>query len=395
MEKEIADDLFGKLPNEIICRIISFLPSESALETSLISSMWRGLWNTTLAKQITTDDDAADAVFEFVSHFNQHDPLGHPRKLQLHFGKLGDLLLATVSPNNKLRLEFSTENRETPRHFGWHLKLNHQRDQTLVSHQPSPSTFFVKFLYLKSVSSFGNEAVSSMIPCFEFLENLKIIECEELQSLHIESSPRLLSLTIFDCQNLKSLHLKTSKLRSFRYRGFLPHIWTEHHFNLADAMLDFRQGPGYGGFKSSDFDPMLLTIKNAQVLTLCKWTFQTLIWPSLLPLQANFIFYKLKELWWIDNWEERFSIDPLISFIKLCPALEQLYVTNDPRSYCMAWTAPPWKKVNGQTKLAHLKVIKLVGFTTEDDETTLAEYIRDLVTVEPLIISSIKTEKRV
>ncbi|KAM2648103.1 hypothetical protein TB1_001272 [Malus domestica] len=327
MVKEIADDLFGKLPNEIICKIISFLPSESALETSLISSMWRGLWNTTLVQRVTTDAAAADAVSEFLSHFDQHDPLGHPRKLQLHFGKRSDLLLATVAANNKLHLEFSTENQEIPRHFGWNLKLNHQRVQTLISHRPSPSTFFVKILYLKSVSSFGNEAISSMIPIFEFLENLKIIECEGLQSLHIESSPRLLSLAIFDCQDLKSLHLKTSKLRSFRYRGFLPQIWTEHHFNLADAMLDFRQGPIHSGFKSTDFDPMLLTIKNAQVLTLSKWTFQTLIWPSLLSLQANFIFYKLKELRWIDNREERCNSDALMSFIKLCPALEQLSLT--------------------------------------------------------------------
>jgi len=34
----------------------------------------------------------------------------------------------------------------------------------------------------------------------------------------------------------------------------------------------------------------------------------------------------LKELWWIDNHEKENSINALVSFLKLCPALEQLVV---------------------------------------------------------------------
>lgn len=54
---------------------------------------------------------------------------------------------------------------------------------------------------------------------------------------------------------------------------------------------------------------------------------QTLIWPSISPLQAKFMFYKVKELWWIDNEEECYNSDALISFLKLCPVLERLFVT--------------------------------------------------------------------
>lgn len=275
--EEKTGDLFGRLPNEIICHIISFLPSESALETSLISSRWRGLWNTALVQHVAKDD-VPDAVAEFLSHFDKLDPLRHPRRLKLYFGKGNDLLLATIAANNKLHLEFSTGKEKEeypPRHFGLQLQQKYDQNvQNLVTHQPCSSTFFVKTLYLKSVTNVVNEEVSSMFSSFQFLENLKIIECDGLQSLQIEYSPNLLSLTIFDCHQLESLHLRTSKLRTFHYRGFLPRIWPEHHFNLADAMLDFRLGPGYTGFSSSDFDPMLLTIKNAQVLKICRWTFQ-------------------------------------------------------------------------------------------------------------------------
>lgn len=56
--------------------------------------------------------------------------------------------------------------------------------------------------------------------------------------------------------------------------------------------------------------------------------FQALIWPSISPSSGNFIFYKLRELWWVDNdnHEGENSIRALVSFLKLCPALEQLYV---------------------------------------------------------------------
>lgn len=268
MAEQKSDDLFGCLPDEIFCRIISFLPSETALETSFLSRRWRGLWNLASVQQSTVDG-IATKVTEFLTGFDKLDPLRRPRRLQLHFGK-GSVLVATIAANNKLKVEFSTGEQEIPGHFDWQLQLSHQNGV----HHFCPSTFFVKTLHLKSVGFLTNASVSSMVSRFQFLESLKIIECNGLQSLHVESSPNLISLTILDCPHLESLHLKSSKLRSFRYRGKLPRISPEYHFNLADAMLDFRQGPGTDGFVASEFDPTLLTIKNAQVVTLCRWTFE-------------------------------------------------------------------------------------------------------------------------
>ncbi|XP_062154081.1 F-box protein At2g39490 isoform X3 [Alnus glutinosa] len=244
--KENTLDLLSNLPDEILCRIIAFLPSESALETIFLSTRWRGLWNTSLVRHGTIEA-AANAISGFLTHFDELDPLRQPRKLQYHFGK-DSTLLATIA--------------------------------------------------------------------------------------------------------------------------------------------DFRQGPGNIGFKSCDFDPTLLTIKNAEILTLCKWTFEALIWPSISYFQSNFQFYKLKKLWWIDNSTEGYNSEALISFLKLCPALEQLFVTIDPKSYCMPSTATYSKKVTRHSELGHLKVVKLEGFTNKEDEISLAENFTKLGAVEPLIIAT-------
>ncbi|KAL5554795.1 hypothetical protein UlMin_042196 [Ulmus minor] len=379
--KEKSNDLFQNLPDEILRKIISFLPSETALETSFLSTRWRALWNLCLVQQATLDG-IAGAVAEFVTCFDKQDPLRHPRRLQLEFGR-GSVLLASLAANNKLKVDFSGEEMEFPSHFGWNLQLNRE-NSTL---QPCPTTFLVKTLHLKSVGFLTNEAVSSILSNFQLLESLKIVECSGLKSLCVESTPKLANLAILDCPNLESVHLKCLKLRSFRYRGKLPRIWPEYHFNLADAMFDFRQGVATDSLNSCDFDPTLLTIKNARVLSLCRWTFEMLIWPSIAPLRENFQFYKLQELWWIA--EEGDNMDALISFLKLCPALERLFVTIDPKSYSKPSKTTCLKKVSPKHRdLNSLKVVKLEGFVSKIDEISLKEQIRQLVTLEPLFVTN-------
>ncbi|XP_062096129.1 F-box protein At2g39490 [Humulus lupulus] len=395
-ENSEDDDLFGNLSDEILCRIVSFLPSETALETSLISKRWRGLWNSASVQQ-STAAGIDTAVTEFVARFDRLNPLSHPRRLQLHYGE-SKVLLATLAANNRLRVDFSAKEKDFPRYFDWKLQLdNHQKAaQSLCC----STTFCVKTLYLESVGFVTNEVVSSMASKFHFLQSLKITKCSGLRSLQIESSPKLVSLTILDCPHLQFLHLKTSKLRSFQYRGKLPRIWLENHFNLADAMFDFRQGPStenlMSSSSSSDFDPALLTIKNAQVVTLCRWTFETLIWPSLSPMEETFQFYKLQELWWIDYSEEHYNTDSLIDFLKLCPALERLFVTVDLQSYMVPRmsTTIMSKKSTRKTQLGQLKVVKLEGFTKREDEIRLIENIKEIVTVvKSLIIIASSSEE--
>ncbi|XP_027351465.1 F-box protein At2g39490-like [Abrus precatorius] len=259
----MGEDVFRNVPDEILGRIVSFLPKESALETCLLSTRWRNLWNEALVKHGTAED-VTSVVAGFLTRFEELDPLKHPRKLQFHFAE-DSVVLATAANNSKLLLDFSPWKRELQMEYELQFKL---------TYQSFPPTFSVKTLYLKSVSYLTSEVASSIVSNLEHLENLVIIECSGLQSLSVDSNSQLHKLTILDCLQLKTLHLKTSKLKSFHYRGPLPVIRPEYHFNLSDAMLDFRVGPSCSVLKTKDFDATLLTIKNSQVLTLCKWTFE-------------------------------------------------------------------------------------------------------------------------
>ncbi|TKY64905.1 F-box protein [Spatholobus suberectus] len=379
----MGNDLFSNLPDEILGRIVSFLPNESALETSLLSTRWRDIWNEALVKY-GTEEDIIGVVAGFMTRFEEFDPLKHPRKLQFHFAE-DSVVSATVASKSKLMLDFSPWKEELQ--MGYELEF--KQSKIHITYQSFPSTFSVKTLYLKSVSYLTSEVAASIVSNLEHLENLVIIQCKGLQSLSVESTSELHKLTIIDCLELKSLHLKTSKLKSFRYRGPLPLIRPEYHFNLSDAMLDFRLGFGCSDLKTKDFDATLLTIKNSEDLTLCKWTFEELIWPSISPLSGSFKFYRLRELWWIDNYNnDEYNMDALFSFLKLCPALEQLFVTIDPESYSAGRSNSCLMKGTKCTELEHLKLIKFMGFTSRKDEISLAKCLIHLIKGKPPKIKS-------
>ncbi|KAK7340853.1 hypothetical protein VNO77_21568 [Canavalia gladiata] len=376
----MGEDMFRNLPDEILCRIVSFLPNESALETILLSTRWRDLWNEALVRYGTAEDIIA-VVAGFLTRFEELDPLKHPRKLQFHFAEDG-VVLATVANNSKLLLDFSTWKKELEMKYELNFKLSKQH----ITYHSFPSTFSVKTLFLKSVSYLTSEVASSIVSNLEHLENLVIIECSGLESLSVDSNSLLHKLTILDCLHLNSLHLKTSKLKSFQYRGPLPLIMPEYHFNLTDAMLDFRLGPSCSdlNLKTKDFDATLLTIKNSQVLTLCKWTFEELIWPSISALSGSFKFYKLRELWWIDNYnKDEYSMNGLFCFLKLCPSLEQLFVTIDPKCYSAERSNSCFMQDTKYTELEHLKLIKFMGFTNRNDEIKLAKCLIHLIKGQP------------
>ncbi|XP_038892729.1 F-box protein At2g39490-like [Benincasa hispida] len=359
-----GNDLISNLPDEILYKISSFLPFESVLQTTFLSKRWKNLWNE-ISIQNGALEDLSNAASKFLfHHFNHFNPLNHFKKLQYQFGNGKALSLSVVS-NQKLHLHFSSHKHEFPSQFGWKLNLNYDH------HQLSHSAFFVKTLCLKSVSRLTTEAVSSLVSCISSLENLKLIECNGLQSFSVSSSSKLQSLIILDCLQLEFLHIGCSKLRSFRYRGLFPHIRLDYHFNMEDVMLDCRQGLGYM-YKSNEFDPILLTVKNVETLTLCKWTFEALIFPS---LSWNFKFYKLKELWWIDDSKESFNANPLIAFLNLCPALERLFITFDLESYRISGMDAFSKNTNGEVRLGQLKVVILKGFTGQDYEISSKEQL--------------------
>lgn len=60
----------------------------------------------------------------------------------------------------------------------------------------------------------------------------------------------------------------------------------------------------------------------------------------------------------------------------------------DPKSYCMPSTATYSKNVTRHSEHGHLKVVKLEGFTNQEDEISLAEHFTKVGALEPLIIAT-------
>ena len=71
--EENTNDLISKLPDEVLCYIISFLPFESAVQTSFLSTRWRGLWNTALrlVVQYGSVEDIGSATVAFPDHIDE------------------------------------------------------------------------------------------------------------------------------------------------------------------------------------------------------------------------------------------------------------------------------------------------------------------------------------
>ncbi|RVX13645.1 F-box protein [Vitis vinifera] len=339
-----------------------------------------GLWKKFVGKFVTSLMMHINLVYQqggMNSNLNWYR-LKNCRGLRFNFGQ-GSFLIATIVPNEALHLDFHTERNESPSEIGGHLKT-YRWSTSVFTHPPltsvSPSNM-IRTLHLISVTNLTSEAVSSTISKFQSLENLIIKGCPGLHSLHIDASDRFSHLMIFNCLHLKFLRINASNLDKFRFRGLFPKFTCASSLCLKDAMLDFE-----GGLASdpSGYLELVSAIKKVQILTLRRWTFEEHMPIKMFGYQEINLHTRfsscldyLEELWWIDNSMDKYNIIVLLSFLKMCPSLENLFISIDPTGYSGRSTSKRLSEVPQHTRLNHLKFIKLEGAMKEEDKISLAE----------------------
>ncbi|KAA3453358.1 F-box protein [Gossypium australe] len=421
------NDYISHLPDNILHHIISFLPFESGVRTSFLSTHWKHLWKEALLEPVhyvITMEAATKIIQSFVDDFDTHYRPRNKWGFRFEFPHGTGVLVASISSKGALQLDFSDSKQELPGPFDLFLKLNlasanhlsppHmwfdwwqlEQNHPLQTKQPSWNTMKVKSLYLISVSQLSNMAVSSLVPNLPFLQSLTIAKCNGLRSLQIKEAKGLLKLVVLDCPGLQSLSFEGVSLKSFRYRGNLVSFKVSCKCKpiaqfcrcdcgliLEDVMVDLRQGHltqwtwdfqkslrclyHYDFYKKTRcrctnrkrcFKSILISIRGIKSLTICRWFFETSMCNSLpFPSSRDLLpsMSQLEELWWIDCSMERESINALLCFLKLCPNLERLFVTLD-----------------------DLKAVKLEGFEDEEKENFIARRLIPLFGENnPVIIS--------
>ncbi|XP_022764547.1 F-box protein At2g39490-like [Durio zibethinus] len=377
--EEKNDDFISRLQDDILCHILSLVPCRCAVQTSLLSSRWRYVWRKSIEFQGTIDD-ISEVITLLLDRF---DKLSSDRKIRFHFGE--GSILATFK-DEELHLNFCYEGQETFSHFDWSLELN---PKIPVCERAS----CMKVLHLKSVNKMTREIVSSVISKFQFLENLQISECKGLQSLYIEAGSRFQSLIILDCLQLNEIYVFAHNLKKLVFQGQLPWIWLYYSPHLENAILDFRNGPGYNPFACENLLSLLLAVKNVKTLTISGWLFRVPISKWLSSAGAiwerkDFLFNNLMKLCWIDSSMENHSIATLISVLKICPSLEKLFINVDPSNYCSpskgeySFWIEYSNRVASTTTLDHLTVVKLKGSLGQEDKILLTKLLVKVASVE-------------
>ncbi|KAF8396737.1 hypothetical protein HHK36_018367 [Tetracentron sinense] len=353
MEKELLD-LISSLPDGILWQIVSFLPLKLAVRTSILSSRWRSLW---IPSHINLDFDldkiaiheSKEKVIAIISKFLKSSNAAGIWRLSLgeKSSRKEDKLtvLAAMGVDKELHLEFS-EDRPVMGNFNLNLELDCSNRCTYATTTGSFAS--LKTLHLRSVTHLVKNMVPILFSKCGLLENLKLVKCSGLQYLDINGGNELKSLTVVDCPNMASITLSAPNLISFGYRGVLPRFHLKNVSSLVDAMLDFRDGSGYGDFDCEELLSLLASIAHVEILTLSGWLLEIDRSCSCIPCPFFHHYWHEPHLW-MDYTTVKSSAFPL----------------------------------------DHLKIVKLVGFTEQEDELLLMDLLlKKACALKSMIVTS-------
>ncbi|XP_059667781.1 F-box protein At5g03100-like [Cornus florida] len=391
MMEDQSLDFISNLPLEIQQQIFSFITLKEAVRTSILSTAWKSLWTPFEVdlgsdSNQTTNHEACEKLTQAMAMFlrSWNGPERWKFSLSIHDREDDDLIFSAIKGAEKeVHLDFSGRKQLTS-----NFSLILEPSGPISLNQPIDTSRFSSLgtLHLRSVNHLAKNLVSDFFSNCLLLESLKVEKCNGLQSINIKANHCLQSFIIEDCPDMESVTLSAYNLKSFWYRGVLPQIHLKNTAHLVDVILDLRGGLGLNEFDCEDVVDLLASIKDIESLTISGWLLEWLCAAGVIYGKLEFKFNKLKELCWIGSSMDGAKRNSLACFLNISPFLEKLIVNVD--KSCISIPCPffhqfwhePHLCMDCETnykasQLKQLKIVKLAGFTSEDDQFLLIDFL--------------------
>ncbi|XP_058220014.1 FBD-associated F-box protein At4g10400-like [Rhododendron vialii] len=397
-------DRISKLPDSVLCHILSFLPTKYAVGTSILSTRWQYLWISVATLDFNNS--------ELFNKRNRTDGTG-AAEVDLRFMNFVNtvLLLSDVSCLEKFNLKL-----ESFCYFGivkaWisnAIKRNVQKLELCYSarhnfdEQIPIQLPHMLFICKTMVDLRLNGNISLKVPASVWLPNLKILEIKEViyenkDSAHnlIHGCPALEDLYIFmsyfDKQKVLNISVPTLKRLVLTRLGDDGHpLFSEHkltvntpkleYLDIADdvavefslenlsSLLDARINVGpccSGSISSSNLLKLLHGIANVKFLRFSSTNSDDYVLPTINSLH-NLTYLGLQNV--PDGWNK----DLLNVFLEYSPNLEVLVLEGNIGGLSdRPWSPPPRVP---SCLLLNLKEIKYLKFGGDKHEFEVIEYL--------------------
>lgn len=280
---EDGPDFISSLPHDVLLLIASMIPLKEAIRTAVLSNSWRNLWTPSQVLKLelgSSHDQARMKMKQVLGSFSMY--YEYPEKLKLYlpsvnyfdkradYTNLKDESFAIVTKGTQGEVHFD---------FSGGEKLNNSPKFNLIletgglSYCPTFSS--LKSLQLRSVTHVAENLVTDLFSCCQFLESLKLEKCRGLQNIDIKANNSLKSFTISDCFDINSIKVSAPSLKVFSYKGILPTVQLNHAPDLAEAVLNFKDG---GDFNCEDVLNLLFSLKDVEMLTISGWLLEVCVY---------------------------------------------------------------------------------------------------------------------
>ncbi|XP_008226392.1 PREDICTED: F-box/LRR-repeat protein At4g14103 isoform X1 [Prunus mume] len=397
-----TEDRISGLPDEILCHILSFLPTVQAVRTTILSHRWNHVWAS------VPNIDLCDNLEEFdqerfaglVDHVLYSRGNSSIHRFRLHTKYMAELpwlddWICTAITHNVVELDvdlardsFSSEPFELPRslYMCKTLVVLKLKLPSIITFAPHSDCFpSLKFLHVNVACPDAADSMGKLFTCCPVLEDLTIeAEPDGGSVLNVNiSAPQLkrLRMNVFLCiigeyYDYKTfIHANTPNLEKFSFDGNVLAVFSSKNAKSLKIAKNNFEGLHAGSDAAELLHRHFAGIGNVEYLGVSAPIFgdPRIVYRYRLPMLNN-----LKHL--VLLFQSCCSWQSLINFLNASPNLESLtfnkhvkcLIQHNKDELVHEWTPPESVPI---CLLSHLKTVRMQRFRRQPDEMKVAEYL--------------------